>query len=92
MTKTTVNSHYSKSDLFIILYVSAYYLNESEKWINIISSSFSLIILILCLLLSKYRNTLFLVFLFISSYVIFDKYPRVSNHATLILFVNIYFI
>ena len=92
MTKTTVNSHYSKSDLFIILYVSAYYLNESEKWINIISSSFSLIILILCLLLSKYRNTLFLVFLFFSTYFIFDKYPKVSNHSTLILFVNIYLI
>ena len=92
MTKTTVNSHYSKSDLFIILYVSAYYLNESEQWINIISSSFSLIILILCLLLSKYRNILFLVFLFFSSYFIFDVYPKVSNHSTLILFVNIYLI
>jgi len=92
MTKTTVNSHYSKSDLFIILYVSAYYLNESEQWINIISSSFSLIILILCLLFSKYRNTLFLVFLFFSTYFIFDKYPKVSNHSTLILFVNIYLI
>ena len=92
MTKTTVNPHYSKSDLFIILYVSAYYLNESEQWINIISSSFSLIILILCLLLSKYRNILFLVFLFFSSYFIFDVYPKVSNHSTLILFVNIYLI
>ena len=90
MTKDTVNSFYSKSDLFIIFYVSAYYLDQSEKWIDIISSSFSLIILILCLLLSKYRNSLFLVFLFISSYFIFDKYPRVSNHSTLTLFVNIY--
>jgi hypothetical protein len=90
MTKTNVISYYSKSDLFILLYISAYYLHESSEWINIISSSFSLIILILCLLTSKYRNILFIIFLFFSSYFIFDKYPRVANHSTLIFFVNIY--
>ena len=90
MMKDEEDSFYSKSDLFIIFYVSAYFLNESEKWENIYSSVFSLVILVLCLLVSKYRYIVFILFLLISTFFIFEKYPRVSNHSTLILFVNIY--
>lgn len=90
MIKDNSDSLYSKSDLFIIFYVSAYYLNESESWANIYSSLFSLFLLILCLLLSKYRTIVFIFFLLISTYFIFEKYPRVSNHSTLIMFTNIY--
>tara|TARA_B100000686_G_scaffold301492_1_gene336833 strand:+ start:249 stop:1682 length:1434 start_codon:yes stop_codon:yes gene_type:complete len=81
---------YSKSDLFIIFYVSAYFLNEAESWNNIYSSLLSLTLLIFCLISSKYRYIVFILFLIISSYFIFNKYPRVSNHSTLILFVNIF--
>ena len=88
--KDKADSFYSKSDLFIIFYVSAYFLNESEKWENIYSSVFSLVILVVCLLVSKYRYIVFILFLLISTFFIFEKYPRVSNHSTLILFVNIY--
>ena len=90
MIKDKSDSLYSKSDLFIIFYVSAYFLNESESWTNIYSSSFSLFLLVLCLLLSKYRGVVFIFFLLISTYFIFEKYPRVSNHSTLIMFINIY--
>ena len=90
MIKDKAESFYSKSDLFIIFYASAYFLNESESWGNIYSSLFSLFLLITLLLLSKYRYVVFILFLLISTYFIFDKYPRVSNHSTLIMFINIY--
>ncbi len=90
MNKDIKGTFYSKSDLFIIFYVSAYFLNETEKWENIYSSLLSLGLLIFCLIATKYRYFLFILFLLISTYFIFDKYPRVSNHSTLILFVNIY--
>tara|TARA_B110000014_G_C20089558_1_gene570254 strand:- start:78 stop:1511 length:1434 start_codon:yes stop_codon:yes gene_type:complete len=90
MVKDKADTFYSKSDLFIIFYVSAFYLDASESWDNIYRTLFSLVLLILCLLLSKYRHIVFILFLLISTYYLFEKYPRLSNHSTLILFVNIY--
>jgi len=90
MSKDKSDSFYSKSDLFVIFYVSAYFLNETEGWENLYSSILSLILLIFCLIAAKYRYIVFILFLLISTYFIFDKYPRVSNHSTLILFVNIF--
>ena len=90
MTRIKPDFFYTKSDLFIILYVSAYFLNESERWENIYSTIVSLALLIITVLVPKHRYIIFLFFLVISSYFIFDKYPRVSNHSTLILFVNFY--
>ncbi len=90
MVKDKSVIYYSKSDLFIIFYVSAYFMNETEKWENIYSSLLSMFFLILCLFITKYRYIVFILFLLTSTYFIFDKYPRVSNHSTLIMFINIY--
>ena len=90
MIKEKAKSFYSKSDLFVIFYVSAYFLNEAESWNNLYSSLLSLVLLIFCLITPKYRYIVFIFFLLISTYFIFDKYPRVSNHSTLIFFVNIF--
>ncbi len=90
MIRNKTDFFYTKSDLFIILYISAYFLNESERWENMYSSLFSLAFLILTIAAPKHRYVVFIFFLVMSSYFIFEKYPRVSNHSTLILFVNFY--
>jgi len=90
MIRNKTDFFYTKSDIFIILYVSAYFLNESERWESMYSSLFSLAFLILTIAAPKHRYVVFIFFLVMSSYFIFEKYPRVSNHSTLILFVNFY--
>ena len=79
---------YTKSDLFLIFYTLAYFLNETEKWDRPLFALASIGFLI-GVLFSQTRNYTFTVFLFFSLIHILSDFPKSSNHFNVMLFVNI---
>ena len=92
MFKTKKVFLFPKHDLFILFYISAFIINESQRWENVNAAIIFIFFLLLFLYFEKYRNIIFISFLIISTYFLLEKYPRLANHTTLLFFVNIYFL
>ena len=85
-----MHQYYTKSDLFIIFYNLAYFLNETERWDRPVLAICSIFFLLGSLFFQKYRPIIFFLFLiFTSSHVLFD-FPKSSNHLNLMLFINLF--
>ena len=81
-----------KYELFIFFYISSFFVNETQRWENAYVSVLYMFFLLLFLYLEKYRKLIFIIFLIFSTFFLFEKYPRLANHSTLLFFLNIYFL
>ena len=85
-----MHQYYTKSDLFIIFYNLAYFLNETERWDRPVLAICSIFFLLGSLFFKKYRSIIFFIFLiFTSSHILVD-FPKSSNHLNLMLFINLF--